>query len=91
MNSRNIPQNCIQSFVNECLPCVLISIYFYLQNIYCILYQCIISICILQTFEAMRSVMLQKGNVFLEKMMTARGKIATKGAERLPDGAVNRN
>ena len=45
----------------------------------------------LQTFEAMRSVMLQKGNVFLEKMMTARGKIATKGAERLPDGAVSCN
>ena len=42
-----------------------------------------------QTFEAMRSVMLQKGNVFLEKMMTARGKIASKGAERLPDGAVS--
>ena len=32
--------------------------------------------------------MLQKGNVFLEKMMTARDKIATKGAERLPDNSV---
>ena len=40
-----------------------------------------------ETFEAMRSKMLEKGNVFLEKMMTARGKIAKKGAERLPDGA----
>ena len=33
--------------------------------------------------------MLQKGNIFLEKMMTARDKIATKGAERLPDNSVN--
>lgn len=41
------------------------------------------------TFEAMRAKMLEKGNVFLEKMMTAREKIAKKGAERLPDGAVN--
>merc|ERR1711971_1290547 len=40
-----------------------------------------------ETFEAMRSKMLAKGNIFLEKMMTARGKIAKKGAERLPDGA----
>ena len=32
--------------------------------------------------------MLQKGNIFLEKMMTARDKIATKGAERLPDNSV---
>ena len=42
-----------------------------------------------QTFEAMRSKMLAKGNIFLEKMMTAREKIAKKGAERLPDGAVS--
>jgi len=40
-----------------------------------------------ETFEAMRSKMLAKGNIFLEKMMTAREKIAKKGAERLPDGA----
>ena len=33
--------------------------------------------------------MLAKGNIFLEKMMTAREKIAKKGAERLPDGAVS--
>lgn len=39
------------------------------------------------TFEAMRAKMLEKGNVFLDKMMTAREKIAKKGAERLPDGA----
>jgi hypothetical protein len=32
--------------------------------------------------------MLQKGKLFLDKMMTARSKIAVKGAERLPDGAV---
>ena len=32
--------------------------------------------------------MIEKGNIFLEKMMTAREKIASKGAERLPDGAV---
>merc|ERR1719232_1567600 len=31
--------------------------------------------------------MLLKGKVFLDKMMEARGKIASKGAERLPDGA----
>ena len=36
----------------------------------------------------MRSKMLEKGNVFLEKMMTAREKIAKKGAESLPDGAI---
>jgi len=40
-----------------------------------------------ETFEAMRGKMLQKGKVFLDKMMEARGKIALKGAERLPDGA----
>ena len=42
-----------------------------------------------QTFEAMRSKMLDMGKVFLEKMMSAREKIAKKGAERLPDGAVS--
>ena len=35
----------------------------------------------------MRGKMLLKGKVFLDKMMEARGKIASKGAERLPDGA----
>jgi len=40
-----------------------------------------------ETFEAMRGKMLLKGKVFLDKMMEARGKIASKGAERLPDGA----
>ena len=66
--------------------CTILLFTKYLQHtipIYLIIYV------FLQTFEAMRSVMLQKGNVFLEKMMTARGKIATKGAERLPDGAVS--
>jgi len=40
-----------------------------------------------ETFEGLRAAMLQKGNIFLEKMMTARDKIATKGAERLPDNS----
>ena len=40
-----------------------------------------------ETFEGMRSKLLEKGNIFLEKMMTAREKIAKNGAERLPDGA----
>jgi len=40
-----------------------------------------------ETFEVMRTEMLKKGAIFLEKMMSAREKIALKGAERLPDGA----
>ncbi len=37
----------------------------------------------------MRSVMLTKGQHFLQKVMTAREKIAALGAKHLKDGAVS--
>ena len=40
------------------------------------------------TFEEIRSVMLTKGRHFLEKMMTARSKIAKLGANNISDGSV---
>ena len=40
-----------------------------------------------EPFEVMRAKMLAKGNIFLEKVMTAREKVAKNGAERIPDGA----
>ena len=41
------------------------------------------------TFEEIRSVMLTKGRHFLEKMMTARARIAKLGANNISDGAVS--
>ena len=41
------------------------------------------------TFEEIRSVMLTKGMNFLEKMMTARNKIARLGANNISDGSVS--
>ena len=43
------------------------------------------------TFEEIRSVMLTKGRHFLEKMMTARSKIARLGANNISDGSVSLN
>ena len=41
------------------------------------------------TFEEIRSVMLTKGMHFLEKMMSARNKIARLGANNISDGSVS--
>ena len=42
------------------------------------------------TFEEIRSVMLTKGMHFLEKMMSARSKIARLGASNISDGSVSK-
>ena len=42
------------------------------------------------TFEEIRSVMLTKGMHFLEKMMSARSKIARLGANNISDGSVRK-
>ena len=41
------------------------------------------------TFEEIRAVMLTKGMHFLEKMMSARNKIAKLGANNISDGSVS--